>query len=102
MYAVIETGGKQYKVKQGDTIAVEKLGLEKDASVDFDKVLLIGGEEIVIGRPYIEGAKVSAKVIEDKKDKKVIIQKYKRKVNYRRKRGHRQTYSLVKVEAISK
>jgi len=80
MYAIIETGGKQYKVAEGETVAVEKLGLEKDAAVDFDKVLLVSnGKDVVIGKPYVKGAKVSGKIIDEQKDVKIYVQKFKRK-----------------------
>lgn len=101
MYAVIETGGKQYKVKKGSTIFVEKLGIEEGSKIEFDKVLLVAGEgEPVIGEPYVENAIVEAKHVADIKDKKVIVFKFKRKTGYKRKKGHRQQLSQVVIEDI--
>ena len=101
MYAIIETGGKQYRVQQGDVIYVEKLDLETDTAVEFD-VLLLGGEDSVkIGRPVVEGAKVQAKVAGQVKGEKIIVFKYKSKKNYRRKQGHRQPYTKVTIGKIS-
>ncbi len=102
MYAIIETGGKQYRVQQGDTIFVEKLALEADQSIDFD-ALLIGGEDgsVTIGKPIVEGAKVSAKVIGQVKGEKIIIFKYKSKKTYRRKQGHRQPYTKLEITGIT-
>lgn len=103
MYAIIETGGKQYRVTEGDVVKVEKLGVEDGASVTFDKVLYVGGEgEAAFGAPYVDGATVTGTVVKTDKDKKVIVFKYKNKTNYRRFRGHRQPYSLVKIEGISR
>ncbi len=101
MYAIIETGGKQYKVAEGDVIFVEKLDAEVEATYTFDKVLAIGGDETKIGAPVVEGASVSAKVLKQGKDKKVIVFKYKPKKNYRRKQGHRQPYTKVQIEKIN-
>ena len=101
MYAIIETGGKQYKVKEGDIITVEKLGVEEGSNYSFDKVLAIGGEnEASFGAPYLEGASVSASVLGDGKGKKVIAYKYKAKKNYHRKKGHRQPFTKLKIESI--
>ena len=102
MYAVIETGGKQYKVQQGDVLFVEKLGLEEGDSVKFDKVLMVGKEDgLVVGAPYVEGAAVEATVVKNGKDKKIIVYKFKAKKNYRRKQGHRQPYTKVETGAIN-
>ncbi len=101
MYAIIETGGKQYKVAEGDVIFVEKLDAEVDSTYTFDKVLVIGGDEAKIGAPVVEGATVSAKVLKQGKDKKVIVFKYKPKKNYRRKQGHRQPYTKLQIEKIN-
>ena len=102
MYAIIETGGKQYKVEQGQIINVEKLDVAQGEEINFDKVLLIkNGDKIVAGSPIIEKAKVVGEVIETAKGKKIIIFKYKRRKNYRRKKGHRQWYSKVKIKEIS-
>lgn len=102
MYAIIETGGKQYRVTEGDQIRVEKLGMADGEQVKFDKVLVLGdGAEAKVGAPYVDGAAVFADVIESGKGKKVIIFKYKAKKDYRKKRGHRQPYTLVEITGIS-
>lgn len=101
MYAIIETGGKQYRVENGDQIAVEKLGVEDGAKVVFDKVLVVGdGADIKVGAPYVDGATVEGNAIETGKGKKVIIFKYKAKKDYRKKQGHRQPYTMVKIESL--
>ena len=101
MYAIIETGGKQYRVKNGDQIAVEKLNVADGEKVVFDKVLVVGeGADIKVGAPYVEGTTVEGKAIETGKGKKVIIFKYKAKKDYRKKQGHRQPYTLVEITAI--
>ena len=101
MFAIIETGGKQYRVQNGDQIAVEKLGVEAGETVVFDKVLVVGeGEGVKVGAPYVEGTTVEGKVVENGKGKKVIIFKYKAKKDYRKKQGHRQPYTLVEITAI--
>lgn len=101
MYAVIETGGKQYRVQEGDTIFVEKLGVEDGEAVTFDKVVALSNDSgFVAGAPYVEGAKVSAKVVKNGKEKKVIVFKYKAKKNYRNKKGHRQPYTKIQIEKI--
>lgn len=102
MYAVIETGGKQYKVQEGDVITIEKLKASVGDKVTFDKVLLINdGEKIQVGAPIVEAAKVYGNVIESGKGKKVIIYKYKAKKDFRKKQGHRQPYTMVKIETLS-
>lgn len=101
MYAVIETGGKQYQVKVGDKVRVEKLNVEEGDLVTFDRVLAIGGEEIKIGTPVVSGAKVEAKVLANGKGKKVITYKYKAKKNERTKKGHRQPFTLVEITNIA-
>lgn len=101
MYAVIETGGKQYKVSEGDVIYVEKLALEEGADVSFEKVLAVGeGESITFGAPVVEGAVVSGKVIKNGKAKKIIVFKMKPKKGYRKKQGHRQCYTKVQIDSI--
>ena len=101
MYAIIETGGKQYRVQNGDQICVEKLNVEDGANVVFDKVLVCGeGADIKVGTPYLDGLTVDAKVIESGKGKKVVIFKYKAKKDYRKKQGHRQPYTMVEITAI--
>lgn len=101
MYAVIATGGKQYKVSEGDVIKVEKLGVEAGQTYTFDKVLLVSGDEVKVGAPAVEGATVEADVIGDTKGKKVIVYKYKRKTGYHKKNGHRQAFTQVKIEKIN-
>jgi large subunit ribosomal protein L21 len=103
MYAVVVTGGKQFKVSEGDEIYVEKLNAEVDSIVDLDKVLLLSKEdgELVVGKPVIDGASVSAKVLRQGKDKKIIVFKYKRKIDYRKKQGHRQPYTKLLIEKIN-
>ena len=101
MYAIIETGGKQIRVEEGATIFVEKLAANEGDAVVFDKVLLIGGEETKVGAPYVEGAKVNAKVEKQGKGKKITIIEYKpKKGSTRRKQGHRQPYTKVVIESI--
>ncbi|MBZ4687266.1 MAG: large subunit ribosomal protein [Clostridia bacterium] len=102
MYAIIETGGKQYKVREGDVIRIEKLNANDGDKVNFDKVLaIVNGDDTKFGTPSIEGAKVEATVQKQGKGKKIIIFKYKPKKNYRRKQGHRQPFTEVKIEKIT-
>ena len=102
MYAIIETGGKQYKVQNGDQIKVEKLNAEAGSAVVFDKVLVAGeGADIKVGTPYLEGLTVEGEVVESGKGDKVIIFKYKAKKDYRKKQGHRQPYTLVEIKAVA-
>ena len=101
MYAIIATGGKQYKVAEGDVIRVEKLGAEAGSEVTFDKVLLVSDGETVIGNPTIAGASVTASVVCEGKDKKVVVYKYKRKTGYHKKNGHRQAYTQVEIKSIN-
>lgn len=101
MYAVIATGGKQYKVREGDVLRVEKLSGEIGSQISFDKVLLFSdGENVKIGQPVLDNAAVSGHVVEQGKNKKIIVFKYKRRKRYRRKLGHRQTYTAVKIDKI--
>ncbi len=100
MYAIIETGGKQYKVSEGDVIFVEKLEVEAGATVEIDKVLAVGGEGIKFGAPYVEGAKVEAVAVKNGKDKKIIVYKYKPKKGYHKKQGHRQPYTKLEIKKI--
>jgi large subunit ribosomal protein L21 len=102
MYAVIECGGKQYRVQEGDLIKVEKLTAEVDSSFEIDKVLLIGGETTLIGTPYVEGATVYCKVMHHDKDKKILVFHYKAKKNIRKRYGHRQPFTSLLVEKIVK
>ncbi|MBM7606950.1 MULTISPECIES: 50S ribosomal protein L21 [Bacillales] len=101
MYAIIETGGKQIKVEAGQEIYVEKLGVQADEVVTFDKVLFVGGETVKVGAPTVEGATVTAKVVKEGRAKKITVFKYKAKKNYRRKQGHRQPYTKLVVESIN-
>ncbi len=102
MYAIIETGGKQYRVEEGKVIRVEKLPVEKGETVSFDRVLLLNkGEEIKVGKPFLENCQVEGKVVSVGRDKKIIVFKYKAKKNYKRKQGHRQPYSDVLISKIN-
>ena len=101
MYAIIVTGGKQYKVSEGDVIFIEKLDAQEGDAVKFDQVLAIGGENTVIGTPVVEGASVEAKVVAQGKAKKVIVFKYKPKKGEKTKQGHRQPYTKVQIEKIN-
>ena len=101
MYAIIETGGKQYTVEAGDKLRVEKLDAKEGDVVTFDKVVFVSGDEPKVGTPYVEGAKVEAKVLAQDKAKKVVVYKYKAKKNERKKKGHRQPYTLVEISGIN-
>ncbi|MBQ4208288.1 MAG: 50S ribosomal protein L21 [Clostridia bacterium] len=102
MYAIIETGGKQYKVEAGDVIYIEKLDVEADADITFDKVIAVGSDDgIKVGAPYVEGASVSAKAVKNGKAKKIVVFTYKPKKNAKRKMGHRQPYTKVEISAIN-
>lgn len=101
MYAIIKTGGKQYRVSEGDAIMVEKLDAAEGESVTFDTVLTVVKDgEVVVGKPVVAGAKVTAKVERQGKDKKIRVFKYKAKSNYRRRQGHRQPFTKVVIEKI--
>jgi large subunit ribosomal protein L21 len=102
MYAVIKTGGKQYKVEEGDILRVEKIEAEKGDKVTFDDVLLIGGDDYAIGSPTVKGAQVSASVVRQFRDKKIIVFKMKRRKRYRKTQGHRQYLTEVRITQISK
>ncbi|WP_170007806.1 50S ribosomal protein L21 [Bacillus fonticola] len=101
MYAIIETGGKQVKVEEGQTIFVEKLDASAGETVTFDKVLLVGGDNVKVGSPVVDGATVTAKVEKQGRAKKLVVFKYKAKKNYRRKQGHRQPYTKLTIEKIN-
>jgi large subunit ribosomal protein L21 len=102
MYAIIETGSKQYKVSEGDVIRVEKLGVEAGSNYTFENVLAVGsGDDIKVGTPKVSGASVTASVIGDGKAKKVIVYKYKPKKGFHKKKGHRQPYTMLKIEKIN-
>lgn len=102
MYAIIATGGKQYKVSEGDIIMVEKLGVATGDKYTFDQVLLVSGDDVKVGAPTVAGASVEADVINgEAKGKKVIVYKYKRKSGYHKKNGHRQQFTAVKITKIN-
>lgn len=101
MYAIIQTGGKQYRVQEGDVLRIEKLNVEVGATVELEQVLAVARDgQLVVGNPTVPGAKAVLKVLEHGKGKKIIVFKYKPKKNYRRKQGHRQPYTKVVVEKI--
>jgi|SRR5690625_1800939 len=101
MYAIIETGGKQVKVTEGQEIYVEKVTGEAEDTMTFDKVLFVGGDDVKVGSPYVEGATVTAKVAKQGLQKKITVFKYKPKKNYSRKQGHRQPYTKLVVDKIN-
>lgn len=102
MYAIIETGGKQYRVSEGDVIEVERCQAQAGETVTLDRVLLLAdGTDIQIGTPYIEGARVLGEVIENGKGKKIVVFKYKAKKNYHKKQGHRQPYTKIKIASLT-
>ena len=101
MYAIIQTGGKQYRVSEGDVISIEKLNAAEGEEVVFDQVLTVVADgDVKIGKPVLEGAKVTAKVVEHGKGKKILVFKYKAKSNYRKRQGHRQPYTKVEISKI--
>ncbi len=103
VYAIVETGGKQYRVTEGDICRVEKLDAGEGAEVFFDRVLAVGGNGgVEVGNPYLEGARVSARILSHGKGKKIIVYKYKAKKNYRRKMGHRQLFTQVVIQKIER
>jgi len=99
--AIIETGGKQYKVSEGQKIKIEKIKGEKNANFIFDKVLLVADKDVKIGTPYLENAKVEAKIVKQGRDKKKIVFRYHSKTRYRKKKGHRQPYTEVEITKIN-
>lgn len=102
MYAVMETGGKQYRVQVGDVIFVEKLDCEADSKVTLDKIVMVSGDDgVKVGAPYVDGASVEATVLKNGKSKKVTVFTYKSKKNEKRKMGHRQPYTQVRIDAIN-
>jgi large subunit ribosomal protein L21 len=102
MYAIVATGGKQYRVKEGEKLRVEKLSAEAGDTVELDKVLMVGeGEDVKIGAPYLEGAKVTATVSANGRGDKVKIVKFRRRKHYRREMGHRQSYTEIEITGIS-
>ncbi len=100
MYAIFETGGKQYKVSEGDVVFVEKLVADEESEVVFDKVIAVGGDEFKVGSPYVDGAKVIAKVAKQGKGKKLTVFTYKPKKSEKRKLGHRQPYTKLEIVSI--
>ncbi|NCD09330.1 MAG: 50S ribosomal protein L21 [Negativicutes bacterium] len=101
MYAIIQTGGKQYRVSEGDVLSIEKLSAAEGEEVVFDQVLTVVADgDVKIGKPVLEGAKVTAKVVEHGKGKKILVFKYKAKSNYRKRQGHRQPYTKVEISKI--
>lgn len=100
MYAVIKTGGKQYRVSQGDKLRVEKLAGNVGDAVTFDQVLMVGGESLKLGQPLVGGAKVEAKIVGQGLGKKVVVFKFRRRKNYRRKNGHRQPFTALEITNI--
>lgn len=101
MYAIIETGGKQVKVEEGQAIYVEKVDAAEGDTFTFDKVLFVGGDNVKVGNPFVEGATVTAKVDQQGRQKKIVVFKYKAKKNYRRKQGHRQPFTKLVIEKIN-
>ncbi len=101
MYAIVETGGKQYRIEEGSTVYIEKLDVSEGEKVTLDQVLAVSKDgSLTVGEPYVAGASVEATVLENGKAEKIIVFKYKRKKDYRRKQGHRQPYTKIKIEAI--
>ncbi|MBA3979668.1 MAG: 50S ribosomal protein L21 [Alcanivorax sp.] len=102
MYAVIKTGGKQYRVEEGDVLRIEKLEIGTGESVEFDQVLLVAdGDKVTVGQPLVDGAKVTAEVVEQGRHKKIRIVKFRRRKHYRKQQGHRQWFTEVKITGIS-
>ena len=101
MYAIIKTGGKQYRVSEGDVITIEKLGVAAEGTVSFDEVVTVVKDgDVKVGTPLVDGAKVTGTVLEHGKAKKILVFKYKAKSNYRRRQGHRQPFTKVRIEKI--
>ncbi len=100
-YAVIKTGGKQYRVSEGDKIRVEKLPGDVGAEISFDEILMVGGDKVSVGTPLVSGATVKAKIVAQDRGKKIIVFKYRRRKNYRRKTGHRQPFTELVITGVS-
>ena len=100
MYAVIKTGGKQYRVSEGDKLRVEKLPGDVGSDIELGEVLMLGGDKVVVGKPVVAGAKVLAKIVAQDRAKRIVVFKMKRRKNYRRKRGHRQPYTEIQITGI--
>ena len=102
MYAIVKTGGKQYKVRQGDILRFEKLNGDVGSDITFDQVLMVAdGENVSIGQPLVENATVNGQIVEQGRSKKIIVFKYKRRKRYRRKQGHRQQFTAVRIDSIN-
>jgi large subunit ribosomal protein L21 len=101
MYAVIKTGGKQYRVSEGDTLRVEKLEGDVGAKIELTEVLMVGGDTVTVGKPLVKGAVVTAEIVAQDRAKKIIVFKFKRRKNYRRKNGHRQPFTELRVTGVS-
>jgi large subunit ribosomal protein L21 len=102
MYAVIRTGGKQYRVQEGDVLRIELLpGTEAGSDVTFEEVLMLGGDSLNVGTPLVDGAKVTATIVRNARDRKIVIFKSRRRKGYRKKRGHRQWFTQIKITGIS-
>ena len=100
MYAVIQTGGKQYRVAEGDTIRVEKLDGEVGSKIEFNDILMVGGDKVEVGKPHVVGASVTAEIVAQDLAKKIIVFKMKRRKGYRNRRGHRQPYTELRIESV--
>lgn len=101
MYAVIQTGGKQYRVRAGETVLVEKLDGAVGDSVEFSEVLLLSGDaSVAVGKPLLDGARVTGEIVEQTRGKKLVVYKFKRRKDYRRRNGHRQHYTAVKISEV--
>ena len=101
MYAIVHTGGKQYKIQEGEILRVEKMSGDVGSEVSFDRVLMVGdGENVSVGQPILNNAAVKGHIVEQGKAKKILVFKYKRRKNYRRRQGHRQQYTAVKIDKI--
>ena len=101
MYAVVKTGGKQYQVREGDILKIEKIDVEVGSTFNFEEVLLVSSEgNVKVGKPFVDGAKVSAEILEHGKNRKITVFKYKPKKRYARKQGHRQPFTRVKINSI--
>ena len=100
-YAIIKTGGKQYRVSEGDRIRVEKLDGDVGTELTFDEVLMVSGDKVSVGTPLVGGASVKAKIVAQDRAKKVIVFKYKRRKNYRKKYGHRQPFTEIEITGVS-
>ena len=100
MYAIVQTGGHQYRVAEGDVIEVERLDVAAGDTIDLSEVLLVGGEKVNVGTPFVDGALVKATVLGETKGNKIVVQRYKSKNRYRKKTGHRQKYTQLQINSI--